>query len=70
MPLATKQTVRYRIHGVEMTGTIVGYEREPSTGRWLYQIEPAHLDVEERWTPSRLYFSEFQVVPTEVRSRL
>ena len=63
MPFPTGEMVRYQINGVTVTGTVVSQEREVSTGRWLYEIQP---DNPAQLT-EKMHFSEFEIVPTEVR---
>ena len=49
--------VRFTINGIEMTGTVVGQERETSTGRWLYEILPLGCH-----QTAKMHFSDFEVL--------
>ncbi len=53
--------VRFTINGVEMTGTVVGQEREISTGRWVYEIRCDGRSGPDFQT-AKLHFSDFEVL--------
>ena len=53
--------VRYTINGVEITGIIMGQERDPRDGRWIYDIHQTHPATAHGLT-ARLHFSEFEII--------
>ena len=53
--------VRFTINGVTMTGTVVGQEREISTGRWLYEIRSDGRSGPDFQT-AKLHFSDFEIL--------
>lgn len=57
--------VRWETEGVKREGIVVAQEKDPTTGRWIYEIEPLTALPEGSWEPSKLHFSEFEVVQPE-----
>jgi len=49
--------VRFTINGVEMTGRVVGQERDISTGRWIYEILPLGCVQTEK-----MHYSDLEVI--------